>query len=595
MTDEITRPVPTRMDKDGVPYAETRLSPVDNKVRAQAVVPPSTVVPIVFVPGVMGSNLKAESTIKVNGGVGVKAGDRVWNVDSLTSPMSWWGKSPDYRQLVLNNDAVTVDNRGKIGEGTQPKYSNDGVVPVVTQVPTGETELSKLPLELARKRGWGSVSWQYYGPFLDWLQYQLSEGRITNGQPNNVFQSFMDLVGTSPRGAQIPAVLLTVAQAKKMLNLQFPVHAVGYNWLQSNMDSGRDLTQGVNEGANRVLGIDDIIKLYDNVRGQTCKEVIVVTHSMGGLVARAAALAHGAKILGIVHGVQPIDGAAAFYKRIAAGFEAEGSGIKGHSQGYATAKILGPDSRYTIPELAYNPGPLELAPNQLYNGGKPWLFIKDRQGRVLKALPESGDPYQEIYLDTTHVWRAVNPEWLNPAGAVANPEIEFGRSIGKAKDYHTKLGGKVHPKTYAHWGADAGQKSWGAMTWTAEAGETYMPSAWDVVASQGVATPQWLPDREGPTAPEQWSFQAPVAAAGTERDLLSAQKREIHMTVDDPSNPGDGTVPAKESGAQIARYPGCQIACALTGFDHQGDYNDPQVRKVLLDALVRIVEPVIVT
>jgi pimeloyl-ACP methyl ester carboxylesterase len=592
MTDETTRPVPTCMGSDGVPYAETTLSPVDNKVRAQCTVPPSTVVPVVFVPGVMGSNLKAKTKIKLSGSNSINAGDRVWNVDSLTSPMKWWGKDPAYRQAVLNKDVLIVDNGGLIKEGYETQYSTDGMMPIASQVRTGATELSKVPLDLARKRGWGSVSWNYYGSFVDWLQYQLSQGRISNGQPNSVFQAFMQLVGTSPHGAQAAATPLTADQAKKMLNIQFPVHAVGYNWLQSNVDSGRDLTQGI----GGLLGIDDIIKLYDNVNGQSCQEVIVVTHSMGGLVARAAALVHNAKILGIVHGVQPIDGAAAFYKRIAAGFEGEGSGIMGSIMGGVTAKVLGPDSRYTIPELAYSPGPLELAPNKLYNGGKPWLFIKDNKGRVLKALPESGDPYKEIYLDTTHVWRAVNPDWLNPSGAVAQPEIEFGRCVGRAEDYHAKVGGKVHPRTYAHWGADAKQKSWGLMNWTAQAGETYVPSAWDMGASQGMARSQWLPDTQHPpTAPDQWSFQNPVTAAGSERYLQSAQNKEIHMSVDDPIDPGDGTVPAAASGAQIARYPGCQIACAMTGFDHQGDYNDDQVRKVLLDALVRLVEPVKVT
>lgn len=113
--------------------------------------------------------------------------------------------------------------------------------------------------------------------------------------------------------------------------------------------------------------------------------------------------------------------------------------------------------------------------------------------------------------------------------------------------------------------------------------------------SQDMTHSQWLPDRQHtPTNPEHWSFHTPVTAAGSERELLSAQKKAIHMTVDDPSDEGDGTVPAGASGAQIANYPGCQIGCALTGFDHQGDYNDNRVRNVLLDALVRLVEPVVV-
>jgi pimeloyl-ACP methyl ester carboxylesterase len=587
MSGETTRLVPTCIDKDGVSYADTIHSPVDNKVRAECTVRPWTIVPVVFVPGIMGSNLRAAKDIWLNQQKIFSKDDRVWKVDSLTSPMSMWGKSPAYRQAVFNKDAIAVDNSGKIGQGAA------AADPFGPPLSTGATPLSRVSADEARRRGWGSASWKYYGDFLDWLQYQLSDGRLVGGKPNAVFEKVAKLVGTSPQGAKTKVAGLTDAQVRKMLDIHFPVYAVGYNWLQSNLDSGRDLVNGIGEGDSRVLGINEIIKRHDGIHGQTCKQVIIVTHSMGGLVARAAALQHGVagKILGIVHGVQPIDGAAAFYKRIAAGFEGEGWGTP-----WATSHVLGPTSRETIPELAYNPGPLELAPSKRYQGGRPWLFIKDQQGRVLKALPEHGDPYKEIYLDTTHVWRAVNPEWLNPAGATIRPEIEFGRAVGRASDYHDQLGGKLHPKTYAHWGADADHESWGSMTWTAEAGETYTPSGWDMAMSRGMARSQWLPDRQHtPTMPEQWSFQTPVTAAGTERELLSAQKKEIHMSVDGPSDAGDGTVPAAASGAQIANYPGCQIGCALTGFDHQGDYNDNRVRNVLLDALVRLVEPVVVT
>lgn len=62
-----------------------------------------------------------------------------------------------------------------------------------------------------------------------------------------------------------------------------------------------------------------------NESGYECKQVIVVTHSMGGLVGRA--LIHPMygnlqdKVAGIVHGVMPAIGAPAAYKRMRAGFE----------------------------------------------------------------------------------------------------------------------------------------------------------------------------------------------------------------------------------------------------------------------------------
>lgn len=572
MSEETTRPVPTYVGKDGVSYASTVHSPVDNKVRAEATVPPWTVVPVIFVPGVMGSNLKAKAKITLPEGGFIKEGARVWKVDSATSVLGMWGKDGSYRQAVLDKNALIIDNGGKIATKTK---RGDQVTPQ-----------SRVHADEAKKRGWGTAGWGFYGAFIDWLQYQLADGRLVGGKPNAVFENVAKLVGTSPQGTTSAASALTDAQVKKMLDIHFPVYAVGYNWLQSNMDSGRDLVNGTGTGDGRVMGIDEIIQRH-NVKtkdtNQVCHHVIVVTHSMGGLVARAAAMAHGAagKVLGIVHGVQPIDGAAAFYKRLAAGFQHEGWGVP-----WATSHILGPTSKETIPELAYNPGPLELAPNKRYSGGKPWLFIKDRHDNVLKALPENGDPYTEIYLDTTHVWRAVNPEWLDPAQLYDSGSAQFAyeKVVKKARGYHDQLGGQLHPKTYAHWGADADHESWGSMTWTAKGHVS------DTLAPQGAAdSPPVAPD------PAQWTFQMPVKEAGTKRELLNASNQTIRMSVDGPSDLGDGTVPATASGAQIANYAGCQIACALTGFDHQGDYNDDQVRDVLLDALARLVEPVVVT
>src|SRR5699024_5915730 len=87
MSEEPTRHVPMITDEYGLPYAQLWFSPVENKVRACCVIPPDTVVPIVFVPGVMGSNLKTRQKIKLHGQEVAEKGRRVWNVDTLTSPL----------------------------------------------------------------------------------------------------------------------------------------------------------------------------------------------------------------------------------------------------------------------------------------------------------------------------------------------------------------------------------------------------------------------------------------------------------------------------------------------------------------------------
>jgi triacylglycerol esterase/lipase EstA (alpha/beta hydrolase family) len=116
-----------------------------------------------------------------------------------------------------------------------------------------------------------------------------------------------------PLGAEIGESNLTSDEVALSYQYLFPVHAVGYNWLQSNVDSAQAL-------AGR---IDKIIGDY-KASGRKCEKVILVTHSMGGLVARYySELLDGdfgqKNILGIVHGVMPDRGAPMAYKRMKAG------------------------------------------------------------------------------------------------------------------------------------------------------------------------------------------------------------------------------------------------------------------------------------
>lgn len=576
--DESTRSVPTHVGPDGTPYANSLCSPVDNQVRAEACAPSPHVIPIVFSPGIMGSNLRAKQDIlDADGSRAVRRGARIWNVDSETAAAGWVFKGPQGRQLRLNKDVVEVDDRGKIAQGKSIRSTARGDV---LYVDSGHTELSKVPIDVARERGWGTVSWFSYGPFLDWLQHMLLHPQIEDGRPNTVLTKLLRLVGTTPPGATTRPNALDDAGVRKLLKFQFPVHAVGYNWLQSNLDSGRDLAEKIRS----------IISGYDGRNGQHCSQAIVVTHSMGGLVTRAAALLHGGdqQILGVISGVQPIDGAAAFYKRLAAGFSSEGSGV------FAAIanKALGATARQTTPIIAYNPGPLELAPNQLYNGGQPWLFVKNAQGRTIKALPERRDPYTEIFRDTQSPWRAINPEWLNPADlpvpeGATNLDSYF-ETVSKAEEYHTLLGGRVHPKTYGHYGEDAQEKAWGTITWRVAAGRTYIPPSF----YGSMPLPQWIEDKNGDVGdPSTWQFER--TPSDSERSLRSSHG-ELRMTVQPPNDAGDGTVPAAASGAQLLHASGCQLICRQAGYDHQGSYNHNDVRLSVLDNIVRIVEPVVV-
>jgi pimeloyl-ACP methyl ester carboxylesterase len=259
---------------------------------------------------------------------------------------------------------------------------------------------------------------------------------------------------------------------------EFPVYAAGYNWTDSNESSGERL----------VSRIGRIIDEAKSITG-LCEKVILITHSMGGLVSRATSEIHHAraKILGIVHAVQPATGAPAAYWRMKAGFEKEGFlDLKGRE----TSKVLGPSGPHVTPVLGNLPGGLQLLPNKLhrtnptreYPQGVPGWLTVTKDGHKQLELPKS-DPYEEIYRvpaqvfpasgekpSTNKYWGLVDPDLLDPlhpppkptgptkpndpnairASAPRNGDAwqQYLSMLKMAENFHDKLQKKTHPHTF---------------------------------------------------------------------------------------------------------------------------------------------------
>ena len=86
---------------------------------------------------------------------------------------------------------------------------------------------------------------------------------------------------------------------------------------------------------------------------------------MGGLVTRAYAKNNENKIIGIIHGVQPVSGAPVVYRRMRGGTEVESYG-DGILMNWAAAKVLGYNAADITAVMANAPGCLELLPNKNY-------------------------------------------------------------------------------------------------------------------------------------------------------------------------------------------------------------------------------------
>ena len=371
------------------------------------------VLPIIFIPGIMGSRLK-------NTG-----GKVVWDPDDKWFMFKTYG----VRKATAEFKKSMLIGEGEFNPDHLQVLDDDAIQTKRIADPGGIDKTRK-------ERGWGGVSWSTYGDILKVLQKRLWDETVS-------------------------------------LFYEFPVHAFGYNWTASNDLAGKKLVEE----------IDRIIKLYKD-KGRHCEKVLLVTHSMGGLVARSAYMLHGAKdkIMGIIHGVQPSNGSPAAYWRMKAGFERPHSipettlmhwfknpvktlKFKKDSAvnsvvGTATSWTLGTDGEEVTALLANMPGGLELLPNKQYrnnDGSTQWLELIDDQG-IRKALPKS-DPYREIYEQDDVYYRLVNPEWLDPGkkeqaiqSGLKKPTSSWNLYLGylnQAESFHERLTDKeLHPETY---------------------------------------------------------------------------------------------------------------------------------------------------
>lgn len=316
---------------------------------------------------------------------------------------------------------------------------------------------------------------------------------------------------------------------------EFPVYAVGYNWTDSNENSGKKLA----------ARIQDII---DEAKGVTglCEKAILITHSMGGLVARWASAIEGAEgsLLGVIHGVQPVTGAPAAYWRMKAGFEAQALfDIKGK----ITSRILGNCGPQVTPVLGNLPGGLQLLPNKDHltnDGASGWLTVTGGDGDPL-ILPAS-DPYDEIYRhkaivtpdpdekpSTNEYWGLVDPDLLDPGNAAApgaakpgpnaidadtppagDPWDQYLSLLQVAETFHETLGKQLHPNTFCFAGIGSD---------TADVIELRITSAWGKRTS--------YPTR------------------GFRGYLTNAKGKLRKAVLQDPDGDGDATVPRSSAQA----------------------------------------------
>jgi len=551
---EPTRRLPDPIvNADGKLVGKSVLTPETMKTRGAIAIPSGRVIPVILVPGIMGSNLRASTQRNQPQNKELSAGSPAWRppngtLDAISEVKAWKGRNSAQRQRILDGDTIEVDDTGLI---------------VLPRDPEG------LEAEQMRKRWWGEVHADSYGPLLADLHLNLnntfvravfSGGRV----PSYHWDKVMKYDRAKWNAADMPA--LTETELEKFAQYQYPVYACGYNWTQSNERSAERLK-------SRVL---EIIKFWTD-RKFDCKQVVLVTHSMGGLVGRACAKQIPDKIVGVVHGVMPALGAPLAYRRIACGTErsAPGADKLARLQMEGFSDIAGDTPDRTTPVMATACGALELLPNHLYPS--PWLFasVKKPDGTIVDVSHLQPDNIYDLYRNYDAWFRVIDPKLADPAGKYKifkdGVKRAIDHAVGQAEKFHTKiLGSYYHPNTYAYYGADEAKPSFGIFRWVTEEQQALTaPLNALLPAGQG---------GEATSSGDRYIFMP---------NVFKSPVYSIHFAPGEQDTSGDGTVSQQSGDGPRGKV---RRIFRTTGFDHQGSYANEDMLKLTHHLICKIVQ-----
>jgi pimeloyl-ACP methyl ester carboxylesterase len=570
-------PLPAQQHQGAARKAEGFATPKQDKKPQCARILPKRVLPIIFLPGIMGSNLRMSAERQKE----LRQKDNIaWRPDSLggNNIRKNTNAPARERQLRLDPLQTTVDIYEPSGQSdvsgdgrhTNVKLAENFDTPSLMCDPSAATS-GRSAVQKARARGWGEVFFGSYGELLQNLESRLnntfSDGKLR--------QEWRDVVGVDPHthwlaDPSLPQKPLTEEELKTaVVGCWFAVYAFGYNWLQSNGDNAKLIARRITKVINEL-----------NQSGYECRQVIVITHSMGGLVGRA--LVHPKygnlqdKILGMVHGVMPAIGAPAAYKRMRAGFEDRGILLDGEDS--LGAKVAGNYGDEVTAVLANAQGGLQLLPSKAYGNG--WLRVT-HNGHDLESWPKQGDPYSEIYKISDKWYALFREAWINPSnlrpsqgGGSFKRTCEY---LDKAQSFHEHVANTYHSNSYAHYGADLRRKSFGEVVWEIDS-NCVDPSGWQ----------NWpiLDDtRQGSVELVRWT----VGTSRAFRPFGDEMPDPIHATILPPAAPGDQTVPIRSADHQLNS--GVFIGIfRQTGYEHQNSYKDPRAAASTLYSIVRIAQ-----
>lgn len=530
--------------------------------------PPEDVLPVIFVPGIMGSNLRNKHDAQ-----------SVWKLNNPPAALNVWKAKDKPGGLLLDMASASAGDRQKMLHPERVEVDPGGAVPK-------KTGGSIYDVKQYVDRGWGEVGEGSYHGFLLWLEYVLNGQGYNPARWRQFYYTAMSALPKPGEKPSVPTLRPGIRMAMRGLpeqgdvgpleldssellaraRFRMPVYACGYNWLASNVVGAERLRQ-------RIL---DVIKA-NNHAGAHCSQVIVITHSMGGLVARACQQLNGMQeaIAGMVHGVMPSVGAAVAYRRCKIGMRDEDA---------VAGMVIGSTGQEVTAVFAQAPGALQLLPTKQYRSD--WLTIDGPSGKSLETEPSTSDPYKDIYLREDRWWGLIRKEWLNPPGGTGLKWGQFTWNIGFARKFHDSIQNAYHPNTYVFYGKDQTVPSFEGVHWKIQRGtppDDKSPPSPDVVSKMGFADVR----DDGSNPLYVGGKKEVIPVPGTYASTLESSYWELVCGKQDGG--GDGTVPIS-SGAFPLHSGGdaIQQQLGIAGVEHEPACHQSSTRTFALYALQKI-------
>lgn len=252
------------------------------------------------------------------------------NVWGMISVLEWMFRDASERRKLLVGEKIGRDDRILC----IPQDAEKGKETFDKSYYLVQTAIRPSDAEDRHLRGWGEVCWEQYGEFLMTLQRHLDArfnlrdvaqagattemgsipkpSLVTGKALKDLFAAIEKLFDFTPAApAAAPATPAATPStgaatnkaaepakkeeplpwganpnfAKQMAGFAFPLHVVGYNWMQGSADGAQRLKRRIKQiaGSYKPGSSDETWMTKEPV-----KQVIVITHGMGGQVMRAA-------------------------------------------------------------------------------------------------------------------------------------------------------------------------------------------------------------------------------------------------------------------------------------------------------------------